>query len=65
LVLCKNKVGRKVIERGRGYFFYSGIKKVEAVLLKSSVYAGFSVVIWLVVWCIYTSIRSFCDNFSY
>ena len=35
------KVERKVIERGRGYFFYSGIKTVAAVLLKSSVYAGF------------------------
>lgn len=35
---------RKVIERGRGWFFYAGIKKVAAVLIKSSVYAGFSVV---------------------
>lgn len=35
------------------------------ILVKASVYAGFSVVIWLVVWCIYTDIRSFSDNFSY
>lgn len=63
--LCKNEKREKNNKLGRGYFFYSGIKKVAAVVIKASVYAGFSVVIWLVVWCIYTSIRSFSDNFSY
>ena len=38
------EVKRKVIKRGGGWFFYAGIKKVAAVLNKSSVYAGFSVV---------------------
>ena len=38
---------------------------MAAVVIKASVYTGFSVVICLVVWCIYTAIRSFSDNFSY
>ena len=40
-------------------------KKVAAVVIKASVYAGLSVVICLGIWCIYTDIRSFSDNFSY
>ena len=32
---------RKVVERGEGWFFYFEIKIVAAVLIKSSVYAGF------------------------
>ena len=43
------KVERKVIERGGGWFFYFEIKTVAAVVyaesFKSSVYAGFSVVV--------------------
>ena len=59
------KVEGEVIERGGGWFFYFEIKIVAAVLIKSSVCAGFSVVICLGAWCICTAIRSFPDNFSY
>ena len=38
---------------------------MAAVVIKASVYAGLSVVICLGIWCIYTDIRSFSDNFSY
>jgi hypothetical protein len=38
------KVEGEVIERGGGWFFYFEIKIVAAVLIKSSVYACFSVV---------------------
>ncbi len=44
LVLYKNEKGEKSDRKRKRWFFYAGIKKVAAVLIKSSVYAGFSVV---------------------
>ena len=61
-----------MIERGGGWFFYFEIKIVAAVLIKSSVYAGFSVVgmvelhmhqVFLIIFLLYANVLLFFGSF--